>query len=387
MPLFFLRMALQNAFRHRLRAFLTILGIIIAILAFGLLRTVVSAWYGGVDAASDSRLVTRNAISLTFPLPIGYKYKLRQIEGVTQVSYANWFGGIYIDEKNFFPQFAIDAETYLPLYPEYRFDDKEYRAFLRNKRGCIIGRKLANRYGWKTGDVIPLRGSIYPGDYQFVVEAIFDGTRKNTDTNLLFFHWNLLNDRIEKQYPGRANHTGVFILGIEHASRAAEISQAVDREFRNSLAETLTETEKAFQLSFVAMTEAIVVAIEAVAYVVILIIMAVMANTMAMAARERASEYATLKALGFGPGVVAMLITLESLLLATIGGGLGIAATFPVTESFGRALDNIFPVFHVTSHTLLLQLAAAIAVGLIAAVAPAIRSAQINIVDGLRAIG
>ena len=387
MPLFFVRMALQNAFRHRLRAFLTVLGIVIAILAFGLLRTVVSAWYGGVDAASDSRLVTRNAISLTFPLPIGYKYKLRQIEGVTEVSYANWFGGIYIDEKNFFPQFAIDAATYLPLYPEYRFDARQLKAFLHDKRSCIVGRKLANRYGWKIGDVIPLHGSIYPGNYQFVVAAIFDAARKNTDTNLLFFHWSLLNDRIEQLYPGRANHTGVFILGIDNASRAAEISQAIDREFKNSLAETLTETEKAFQLSFVAMTEAIVVAIEAVAYVVILIIMAVMANTMAMAARERASEYATLKALGFGPATVAWLIVLESLLLAACGGGIGILATFPVTAWFGHVLDNIFPLFHVTTHTLWLQAAAAAAVGLIAAIAPAIRSARINVVDGLHAIG
>ncbi len=387
MPLFFLKMALQNAFRHRLRACLTLLGIVIAILAFGLLRTLVSAWYGGVDAASDSRLVTRNAISLTFPLPIGYQYKLRQIAGVTQVSYANWFGGIYLDEKNFFPQFAVDAKTYLPLYPEYRFDEQQYRAFLRNKSGCVIGRKLANRYHWKVGDVIPLRGTIYPGSYRFVIEAIFEGTRHNTDTNLMFLHWQLLNDRIEQLYPGRANHTGVFILGIDDASQAAQISQSIDQEFRNSLAETLTETEKAFQLSFVAMTEAIVVAIEAVAYVVILIIMAVMANTMAMAARERASEYATLKAIGFGPRIIATLIVLESLLLAVIGGFCGVLATFPVAAWFGGALDNIFPVFQVTASTLALQSLAALAIGIVAAALPAWHAARTNVIDGLRTAG
>ena len=387
MPLFFLKMALQNAFRHRLRAFLTILGIVIAILAFGLLRTVVSAWYGGVDAASDSRLITRNATSLTFPLPISYQQKIRQIDGVESVSYANWFGGIYIDERNFFPNFAVQLDTYLPLYPEFRFDPTQYKALQLNKRGCAVGEKLARRYGWKVGDVIPLKGTIFPGNFPLVVEAIFSGTRKSTDTNLLLFHWSHLNDRMEKLFPRRANNTGVFVIGIRNPDQAADIARHIDAEFRNSLAETLTETEKAFQLSFVAMTEAIVVAIEAVAYVVILIIMAVMANTMTMAARERSSEYATLKALGFAPVVVSWLIVAESLLLALIGGGIGITLTFPVTASFGQALDNIFPVFNVTTATLWLQAGAALLVGVIAAIVPAIQAARVNIVNGLRAVG
>jgi len=177
------------------------------------------------------------------------------------------------------------------------------------------------------------------------------------------------------------------VIGISNPAQAAEIARHIDGEFRNSLAETLTETEKAFQLSFVAMTEAIVVAIEAVAYVVILIIMAVMANTMAMAARERSGEYATLKALGFAPVVVSWLIVAESLLLALIGGSIGISLTFPVTASFGQSLDNIFPVFNVTPATLWLQAAAALLVGAIAAIVPAIQAARVNIVNGLRAVG
>ena len=229
--------------------------------------------------------------SLSIKLPISYQHKIRQIDGVESVSYANWFGGIYIDERNFFPNFAVQLDSYLPLYPEFRFDPGQYKALLLNKRGCAVGEKLARRYGWKVGDVIPLKGTIFPGNYPLVVEAIFSGTRKNTDTNLLLFHWSHLNDRMEKLFPRRANNTGVFVIGISNPAQAAEIARHIDGEFRNSLAETLTETEKAFQLSFVAMTEAIVVAIEAVAYVVILIIMAVMANTMAMAARERSGEY------------------------------------------------------------------------------------------------
>ncbi len=387
MPYFYLKMALKNGFRHRLRATLTIVGIVIAILAFGLLRTIVNAWYAGADAASESRLVTRNSISLVFTLPISYKEKIRQVDGIKGLSWANWFGGVYIDERNFFPQFAVDAASYMPLYPEYLFDEAEHKAFLLDKRGAAVGRKLATRYGWKVGDTVPLKGTIFPGTYQFVVRAIFDGKNKNTDTNVFFFHWQLLNDRMEQLYPGRANRIGVFIIGLSDPARAAQVSQTVDREFHNSLAETLTETEKAFQLGFVAMTEAIVVAIEIVAYVVILIIMAVMANTMAMAARERTAEYATLKALGFAPGVVGTLIFIESMLLAAIGGAIGIALTFPVARVFASALDNIFPIFNISQQTIMLQILSAAVVGLAAAIIPAIRSSKVRIVEGLRNIG
>ncbi|MGQ5524910.1 ABC transporter permease [Chitinimonas sp. PSY-7] len=386
MILFMLRMALKNALRHRLRALLTLAGIALAILSFGLLTTIVSAWYAGADAASDKRLITRSAISLVFPLPINYAEKIRAVEGVTSVSWANWFGGVYIEEKNFFPQFAIDPASYLSLYPEFRLGDAELKAFVRDRQGCVVGRKLANRFGWKVGDSVPLRGTIYQGNWRFIVRGIYTGRDTGTDENQFFFHWDALNEWVTKRYPRRGNSAGVFVIGIRDGGEAALISERVDNLFHNSLAETLTETEKAFQLSFVAMTESIVLAIQLVSYVVILIIMAVMANTMAMSARERTAEYATLKALGFGPAVVGWLILVESLLLCAIGAGIGIALTWPAVRAVGRTLDNILPVFNIASGTIWLQAAAALVVALTAATIPASQAMKVRIVDGLRAV-
>ncbi|MGI9047024.1 MAG: ABC transporter permease, partial [Burkholderiales bacterium] len=354
-----LKLILRNTLRHKLRTWLTVLGIIVATLAFGLLRTVVDAWYAGAESASAARLVTRNSISLVFPLPITYQGKIRQIEGVAAVSYANWFGGVYINEKNFFPQFAIEPQSYLDLYPEYLLPESQKKAFMQDKSSCIIGAKLAETYGFKLGDTVPLRGTIYPGTWNFVVRGIYQGAAENTDRSQFFFHWSYLNETLKKTVARRAESVGVYIVGLEDADDAAETAGRIDATFRNSLAETLTETEKAFQLGFVSMTEAIVVAIRIVSFVVIGIIMAVMANTMAMTARERRPEYATLKALGFGPAFIASLLFGESLAIALFGGTLGALATFPVAETFGAAMGTLFPVFNVSVETLIMQFSAA----------------------------
>ncbi|MGB9149790.1 MAG: FtsX-like permease family protein [Burkholderiales bacterium] len=382
----FFKLIFRNAFRHKLRTGLTIFGIVVAILAFGLLQTVVTAFYAGANAASTTRLVSRNAISLTFSLPISYRARIKAVDGVTTVGYANWFGGIYQEPKNFFPQFAIDGVTYLDLYPEYKLSPAEREAFLRDRRGCLVGRKLAETFGFKVGDVIPIKGTIFPGKWEFVVRGIFEGAEAATNTSQLLFHWDYLNETLLKTIPRRANYTGVYIVGITSGDRAAEISRAVDDQFRNSLAETLTETEKAFQLGFVSMSDQIVAAIRVVSFVVILIILAVVANTMAMTARERLSEYATLKALGFGPVYVGALIFGESLALSLIGCVIGIALTFPLARAFASAVGTMFPVFSVSDLTVQLQIACAFAVGVLAAILPSRRAATVKIVDGLRSI-
>lgn len=383
----FLKLVSRNMLRHKLRTGLTVLGLVVAVLAFGLLRTVVDAWYAGAEGASSTRLVTRNSISLVFPLPINYQERIRRTDGVTAISHASWFGGVYVTEKNFFPQFAVDADSYFNLYPEYLIPEQEMKAFRVDRKGCVIGRKLANTYGFKVGDTVPLRGTIYPGTWSFTVRAIYDGAKAGTDTSQLFFHWDYLNETLKKTGSRRTDHVGVYVVEISYADRAAEISDAIDAVFRNSLAETLTETEKAFQLGFVAMTEAIVVAIRIVSFVVIAIILAVMANTMAMTARERISEYATLKALGFGPRFLAALIYGESLAIAMAGAAIGILLTFPVASRFSKQVGTLFPVFEVSVETVYMQVAAAVAVGFAAAILPAIRAARVSIVEGLRNIG
>ncbi len=385
--MYLLRLISRNALRHKLRTALTVLGLVVATLSFGLLQTVVDAWYSGAEGASATTLVTRNATSLVFPLPLSYQERVRAVDGVSGVGYANWFGGIYQDPKNFFAQFAISGKSYLDIYPDYLLPEAERNAFLRDRKGAIIGRKLANQYGFKVGDIIPLRGTIFPGQWEFVVRGIYDGRQATTNTATMFFHWDYINEVVKRNIPRRANQVGVYVVQIAHAEDAAAVSAAIDAQFRNSLAETLTETEKAFQLGFVSMSEAIVVAIRVVSFVVIVIIMAVMANTMAMSARERLAEYATLKVLGFGPGYLAALIFGESMLLALAGSGLGVALLFPVASAFAAAMGTMFPVFQVSPLTVALQLLSAMAVGLVAGIAPAVRATRVNIVDGLRSIG
>ena len=385
--MFLLRLLLKNAFRHRLRTLLTMVGLVVAICAFGLLRTIVDAWYNGAEGTSSTRLVTRNSISLTFPLPLSYAERIRSIEGVSSVSWSNWFGGVYITERNFFPQFAVEPASYLALYPEYLLKDDERKAFLLDQRGAVVGRKLADQFGWKIGDQIPLRGTIYPGTWTFTLRGIWDGVDAKTDESQLLFHWKLLSETTRRRINQNADYVGVFIVGINEPNNAPLISQRIDTLFKNSRAETLTETEKAFQLGFVSMSEAILVAVQAVSVVIIVIIMAVMANTMTMTARERLAEYATLKALGFGPAFVVKLLFGESLVIALIGGGIGLLVTLPIAAAFAGAVGTLFPVFIVSPLTMGLQLLASVVVGVVAAAWPAWKMSRLNIVNGLRHVG
>jgi putative ABC transport system permease protein len=385
--MYFLKLILRNALRHKLRTGLTIVGLVVAFLSFGLLQTIVDAWYHGADAAAPNRLITRNAVSLTVPLPLHYRERVRAVDGVKAVAAANWFAGIYQDPKNFFPQFAVEPRPYFAMYPEYRIVEAEFEDFMRDRKGAIVGRKLAGNFGWKIGDTVPLKGTIFPGNWDFTVRAIYDAGEAKTDTSIFFFHWEYLNETMRQRSPQRANQVGIFLVEVDDVDRAASISEAIDKQFENSIAETLTETEQAFQIGFVKQTEALVIAIRIVSFVVIFIILAVMANTMAMTARERLSEYATLKALGFGPGFVASLIFGESMAIAAVGCSIGIALTYPVGNWFAGQMGTLFPVFEVSDETVLLQIACAMTVGAIAAALPARRAARVRIVEGLRAIG
>lgn len=382
-----LKMAVRNAFRHKTRTFLTILAMTIAIIAFGLLRTIVNAWYAGVEAASANRLITRNAISLSFSLPIFYKEKIKQVPGVTKISYGNWFGGVYINEKNFFPNFAVEPESYLALYPEFVLPENQKKEFLKDKRGAIVGRIQAERFNWKIGDKITLKGTIFPGNWEFVLRGIYHGRDKKTDESLFFFHWDYLNENLKKEAPRRADLVGIYIVGIRSHEDAAKISVEIDKLFKNSFAETLTETEKAFNLNFVAMTEAIVVVIKVISFMIILIIMFVVANTMAMTARERIGEYAILKAIGFDWRYISVIILFETLFISISGTFVGILLIFPLAHYFHKSLENFFPIFIVSYDTLYLSLLAGILVSLFASIAPIFRATKIKVADGLRRIG
>jgi len=382
-----LKILFRNAFRSKLRSGLTILGITIAILAFGLLRTVISAWYSGVEASSATRLVTRNSVSLIFPLPLSYRDRIRQISNVKTISYGTWFGGVYVEEKNFFPNFAVDPKTFFGLYPEFILSPNEKETFFNDRKGCVVGRKLAARFGWKMGDIITLKGAIFFGNWDFVIRGIYRGRDKDTDETQFMFHWDYLNEKLKKTPHPWADQVGYYMVGVTRPDAATEVAIAIDQMFKNSLAETLTETEKAFQQGFIAMSGAIVMAVQIVSFVVIVIIMAVGANTMAMTTRERIGEYAILKTLGFGGGHIAGLILGESLVITLFGCVLGIVLTFPAAKVFSSELGAYFPNFNVERTTLLFDLLAALAVAFTAAIIPIHRAIRIKIADGLRRIG
>ena len=382
-----LKVLFRSAFRNKLRTSLTILGITIAILAFGLLRTLISAWYAGVEASSATRLVTRNSVSIVFPLPHFYKNKIQQVNGVKTVSYGTWFGGVYGDEKNFFANFAVEPRSFLELYPEFIIPPDGKEAFLKDQKGCVIGKKLAAKFGWKIGDIITLKGTIFLGNWDFVVRAIYLGRDKDTDESQCFFHWDYLNEVLKKSLSGWADQVGYYIIGVARPELAGGVAVAIDQIFKNSLAETLTETEKAFQQGFVAMSGAIVTAIQIVSFVVIFIIMAVVANTMAMTTRERIGEYAILKTLGFGGGHITALIFGESLVITIMGCLLGVVLTFPATKILSHELGTYFPVFNIGRETLLLNLVAALTIAFVSAIIPTRRAIKIRIADGLRRIG
>lgn len=382
-----LKLIFKNAFRHKLRTFLTVLGVTVAILSFGLLRTVISAWYAGVEASSASRLVARNAVSLVFPLPLSYKEKIRQVEGVKSVSYGTWFGGIYIDEKNFFANYAMEPKTYLAMYPEIIIPPDQMASFLRDRKGAVAGSKLAERFHWKIGDIITLKGTIFPGNWDFILRGIYKGRDRTVDETAFFFQWDYLNETLKKAGRSWAGQVGWYMIEINNPNIAADVSLRIDKTFKNSLAETLTETEKAFQLGFISMSEAIVVAIRLVSFVIIFIIMAVVANTMAMTARERIGEYAVFKTLGFGPLYIAVLIFGESLVITMTGAILGIGLTFPAARMFAEELSQFFPIFNVEQKTIVFDIIASLVVAGIAGIFPAWRAAKIRIADGLRRIG
>ena len=333
-----LKLIIKNILRHKLRSLLTIFGIAIAVLAFGLLRTVVTAWSAGVEASSSNRLITRHSVSFIFPLPLSYRDQIAQVPGIAAVSYANWFQGTYIDSRpeHFFPRMAVDAETIFDVYPEFIISSDQLETFKRERNSCIVGEKIANQFNFKTGDVVTIRGDIYPGEWQFVVRGIYKPKDKTVDATQLFFHWTYLDERMKQISPTRAGQVGWYIITIANAGEAASISETVDGAFQNSSAKTKTETEKAFQQGFVSLSSAILSSLQIISYVIIGIILLVLANTMIMAARERIREYAVLKTLGFTSYHIIRLVAGESLAISMIGGMAGLLLTFPIAAAFGR---------------------------------------------------
>jgi putative ABC transport system permease protein len=382
------KLMLKNALRHKLRSFLTILGIAIAVLAFGLLRTVVTAWYSGVEASAANRLITRNAVSFIFPLPYAYRDQIAKVPGVEQITYANWFGGVYIDKNQFFARLAVDAKTIFDVYPEFIVPKDQFEAFQRERNACVIGSDIATRYNLKLGDLMQLEGDIYPGKWAFVVRGIYRPRDKTTDATQMFFHWTYVDEQMKQEMLGRGGDVGWYVIRIKNPDDAARISNDIDALFKNSRAETKTESERQFQQGFISSASVIITSLNVMSFVIIGIIMLILGNTMIMSARERTLEYAVLKTLGFSSGHLVGLIGGESLLISFLGGGFGLLFTYPFVAAFQAFVPKgWFPVFYVEFVTVVLAGLSALLVGVVASIFPIQRARRTTIVEGLRFIG
>ena len=385
-----LKIIFRNAFRHKLRSILTILGIATAVMAFGLLRTVVSAWNNGVANSAENRMIVRQRVSFIFPLPLADRPEILKVPGVTQATWANWFQGVYGDAndfRNFWPRFAVDPDTWFEVYPEYLVPPDQLKAFRQDRSGVILGRKTATNHNFKIGDVITLNGDIFPGAWQFTVRGIYTGKEPSTDETAMFFDWNYLYEQVKAREPGREVGAGWYVLKVDRPDDMVKVAGNVDTLFANSRAPTKTESERAFQQGFVSMSSAIITSLQVVSFVIIGIILLVLANTIVMAVRERTREYAVLKTLGFTGRHVLTFILGEALVIGLLGGILGILLTFPIVQGFGKALPTFFPVIGVSGFTVMLALAIACLCGLAAGAAPAVRAAKMPIVSGLRTVG
>ena len=377
----FRHLLFANLFRRRIRTALTIGSFAVALFLFGILAVVRGAFHQGIDVAGTDRLVIINKVSLIQPLPFAYRDRLLRIPGVAQATFANWFGGVYQDEKNFFPQFAIDKEHYRDLFPEFRIPDDQWQAFLTDKEGCVIGVGLAERFGWKLGDRIPIRGTIFPGAWAFNVRAIYRGGRTQDDTTQLWFRWDYLDERkvLEKGL------VGWYTVRLANPDDAVRVVRIIDEEFANSAFETKTDTEKAFAASFVKQMGNIEFLILSIGSVVFFTLLLVTGNTMAIAVRERVRELAVLKAVGFSDGFVLGLILVETMVVAAVGGGLGVSLAKLFTL-WGDPTGGLLPFFYLAPQAMASGVGLALAVGLVAGILPALAAMRLRVVDALRRV-
>jgi putative ABC transport system permease protein len=381
------RLAWRDLRRNPLRLGLTVLAGAVGVMAFVFLRTVVDIFHYGAEAAQVDRLVVRNKVAITQPLPLSYLPRIAALPGVTAITHQSWFGGTLGEtRRDFFPTFAIDSTTFLKVYPEYLVPAEQLAAFEADPCGALVGRKLAQRFGWEEGERVTLQSQVYPGEWTFNIRGIYDGARPNVDTTALVFGYTCLNERLPERWK---DQVGLFSVRVDDPTRSARVAADIDGLFANSPYATLTESERAFQLGFVAMSSAILTAVRAVSNVILAIILLVIGNTIAMGVRERTRDIATLRAMGFRPRHVVLFVLAESAAIGVAAGVLGALGAPPLIDGFARAVEAQFgqlPEDMVRLRTLVVGALAAVGVSLLAAVGPAIRSLRIPVAEGLRRV-
>lgn len=383
----FLHLIWCNLKRRKLRTSLTLLSVFVAFALYGLLCTLQESFTAGVTMAGADRLVVRHKVSLIMVLPVTYGKRMEQIPGVASAVSFTWFNGIYQDEpKNFFGSFPVEPEPFLAMFPEYTLPAEQKEAWLKTRIGAIAGRALADRFKWKVGDRMQLKSPIWPrkGDepWEFEIVGILEAAKKNADTSGFYFRYDYFDE-------GRVRGEGLvgwYSVRVKDADRAAEVAQAIDREFANSSYETKAEPEGAFVQGFVQQIGNISTILLAILSAVFFTILLVAGNTMAQSVRERTEEIGVLKAMGFTNELALTLVLAESLLITGIGGLAGLGAAWLFTAG-GSPVPSMLPVFYLPTRSLVIGVGLVVALGVVAGLVPAVQAMRLQIAVALRKHG
>jgi putative ABC transport system permease protein len=378
------RLLFANLFRKKIRLTLTLASFFTALLLFGGLAAVKSAFNAGVDVAGVDRLVVINRVSLIQPVPISYEDRIKQIKGVKYVTHQNWFGGIYKDPKNFFPQFAVEVGSFRQVFPEFKIPEDQWQTFVKDRQGAIVGAGLAKRFGFKVGDRLPIQGTILPGTWEFNIDGICTGKDASQESQM-WFQYDYFKEKVGGSYK---DMVGWYTLRVDNPDESGRIAKVIDDQFSNSSYETKTSTEKAFAIGFAKQFGNIGALVLIVGSVVFFILLLVTGNSMAVSVRERTPEVAVLKAVGYSDTLVLWFVMAESLIIAVAGGMAGLLAAvglIKIVAIMGN-LGGMLPSISVSGSQLALGVCAAVAVGLASGLLPALGAMRLRVVDGLRRV-
>jgi putative ABC transport system permease protein len=382
--------AARNLKRSWFRTVFTIAGASFALMAFIMIRTFNWSWNAAFDYAASDRIASRHKVSFIMQLPKRYIDDVRGVPGVKAATWMNWFGArIPTKPDEFFANMAVDEKTFLDVIDEAVVDEASKKRWLEDKKGALVGDVLAKKMGWKVGDKDILEGTIYPGDWEFNVSGIYPATRKSLDRSQFLFHWDYLNDSLP---PARRDQIGWISARIGNVSQSGDISQRIDTMFDERDVQTTTMSERAMNASFMAGFSTILTALKFVSFVILLIMLLILGNTIAMGVRERTKEYAVLRAIGFEPGHIRFFVIGEALALGIITGAVGLGISYPfINNVIGRALEEnmgaMFPYFRVDPFTAGLSVVLAIVLAVTASLIPAMRAGNISVTDALRRVG
>jgi putative ABC transport system permease protein len=380
----YLPLVWKNLWRRKVRTIFTLACIVIAFLLFGLLMTIRAAFTLGVELAGADRLMLIHKVSLIQPLPESYKGRIATVPGVQSVTHNTWFGGIYQDPQNFFAQIAVEPDVYFPMYPEVHLPADQMKAWIADRQGAVAGRDVAERFGWKIGDRIPIQATIWTpksgtgNTWEFNLVGIYDGETGVDKTNFFFRY-----DYLDENRSDGEGLVGWYVVKIDDPSRAVEMAQRFDDMFANSSAETKTTTEKGFIDSFAKQIGDIGSIMMAIAAAVLFTILLVVANTMAQSVRERTSELAVLKTVGFTNISVLALVLAESLFITLLGGAVGLGLAWVFVQG-GDPTNGMLPAFMLPPRDMVMGVWLMVGLGVLAGALPAAQAMRLRITDALR---